>query len=744
MMDRPNLFAAAPNSASASEGRTAATRSGESSRVAPTMDGRPWWGLELNHRRMFDALQEDWLRPAAGSAGIPLAVGAHARDAGGDGGRHAIAVRLRLDPDSLPDIEVPVFRKGQWNRCRTREAKEIGDVIYWPAVLPTSSVRELLVADGEQRLRLVAMVGAVSNLDLPEEWVKDTDNGDSRVLDPPDAPGDAVSALAVPDDVDSIRGAMAMALWAVPRMDPWMELLAASLAPGGRNIVAAARTVEADWWRFPPWVPCGEAPEPACLSDRLWFAAVKFFRNREGARDLSPMDSTRRIAEAVRTGGGLSREDETALSEWLETARRTLRGDATLRSVSGKHPAVGEAILLVLVRPEPAAFETWIGDMPGLAPGVWFTAAALCGLGHGYRRLDRKFRGKAAQREILAAQVLLSCPESPMPRQRSGMYWPGITDRNARWRRSGNAFTLYWGDREICRWTGKARSRWWRADLENWRIRDAARSAAKRLGWSFPREVVLRKGERTFHGAVPQVIDGQMVVDGETCLQLRDGDVVRDSFSAEGFRRHVAVSPGVCPDPPAPDISVDRIEKLQVPGLVHVRDFLAEDEEEDLRREIDEAPWDENMRRRVQHYGWRYGYKNRGVTARDRLGRLPVWAEDLAGRLVAARLVPEKPDQVIVNEYVGDQAISKHTDSDSFADGIAMISLLETWEMWFRKARRTEKVWLDRRGVVVMTGESRYDWTHELRARKKEGRRIRKRRLSLTFRKVLQPGAGRP
>jgi alkylated DNA repair dioxygenase AlkB len=66
-----------------------------------------------------------------------------------------------------------------------------------------------------------------------------------------------------------------------------------------------------------------------------------------------------------------------------------------------------------------------------------------------------------------------------------------------------------------------------------------------------------------------------------------------------------------------------------------------------------------------------------------------------------------------------------------------MISLLESWEMVFRSGGKKEPRILDRRSLVVMTGDARYKWQHEIPARLKElNGFVRGRRISVTFRKV--------
>lgn len=203
---------------------------------------------------------------------------------------------------------------------------------------------------------------------------------------------------------------------------------------------------------------------------------------------------------------------------------------------------------------------------------------------------------------------------------------------------------------------------------------------------------------------------------------------------------HVYPRQGHAPPPTTLDVA-------KVPGLRYERDFLDEADEKLIISEIDRGDWIEDLRRRVQHYGWRYDYKARRVDPAMRLGALPAWADALARRLFDAKLVPHLPDQVIVNEYVKDQGIGEHVDSASFADGIATISLLESWEMVFcnRQSKRKVNCMLERRSVAVIEGKARYDWTHEIPKRKSEPvepgtkhpRRDRGRRVSLTFRKVL-------
>ncbi|MBP2548111.1 alkylated DNA repair dioxygenase AlkB [Neorhizobium galegae] len=181
------------------------------------------------------------------------------------------------------------------------------------------------------------------------------------------------------------------------------------------------------------------------------------------------------------------------------------------------------------------------------------------------------------------------------------------------------------------------------------------------------------------------------------------------------------------------------------PGVLYVRDLLSGEEEEHIRDRLDAAEWSTTLKRRVQHFGYLYDYRARAVTADAYLGKLPEWLEALASRLVMYGYFADLPDQVIANEYLPGQGISAHVDCvPCFDDTIVSISLLSPCEMIFRErsSSRSLAVLLHPRSGVVLKGAGRYDWTHEIPARKSDvvgaTKLDRGRRISLTFRKVVR------
>ena len=188
-----------------------------------------------------------------------------------------------------------------------------------------------------------------------------------------------------------------------------------------------------------------------------------------------------------------------------------------------------------------------------------------------------------------------------------------------------------------------------------------------------------------------------------------------------------------------------------ISGLYYFPGFLNDDEQAEAVKHIDANPWLYDLQRRVQHYGWRYDYKARTITSDMYLGPLPDWITRIAKRLCdETKLFDRIPEQVIVNEYEPGQGIALHADRDCFGDAVATISLCDDWEMKFRQVKGTadkdKTILLQRGSALILTGESRFLWMHGIDKRKSErdehSQRERHRRVSVTFRTVINTPAG--
>lgn len=187
---------------------------------------------------------------------------------------------------------------------------------------------------------------------------------------------------------------------------------------------------------------------------------------------------------------------------------------------------------------------------------------------------------------------------------------------------------------------------------------------------------------------------------------------------------------------------VKPFEKIK--GLQYIPNFLTREEEKRYLQTIDNQLWVNDLRRRVQHYGFKYDYKIRRVDYSMRLGNLPDWLTPLSIRLFKEGYFDKMPDQVIVNEYEPGQGITSHIDCEPcFEDTVVSISLGSDCIMDFTHQITKDKipVLLQRRSAVVLKGESRHNWSHGIAMRKTDVFEDisfrRTRRISLTFRKVI-------
>ena len=203
----------------------------------------------------------------------------------------------------------------------------------------------------------------------------------------------------------------------------------------------------------------------------------------------------------------------------------------------------------------------------------------------------------------------------------------------------------------------------------------------------------------------------------------------------------------------AEDVHLSRVDNLdqdavpEIPGLAYVPGFLSPAEQERASEAIDESDWMSTLERKVQHYGWRYDYRSRVVTAEMQIGPLPDWLEDLAQRLYRETGTFDRvPDQAIVNEYTPGQGIAMHIDRHCFGDTVATVSLGDSWQMDLRPLgadrAATVHMALEPGSALILSGDARHRWFHGIAKRRRErvqqgGWRPRTRRVSVTFRTVL-------
>lgn len=203
-----------------------------------------------------------------------------------------------------------------------------------------------------------------------------------------------------------------------------------------------------------------------------------------------------------------------------------------------------------------------------------------------------------------------------------------------------------------------------------------------------------------------------------------------------------------------------------VPGLTLHPDFITSNEECNILAFLNDTArcvWRTDLSRRTMHFGGTYCLMPTKTEAKassqskPKILQAPPMPEEFAWliqRMVDAAIFPDdkRPQYCIVNEYTANLGISAHTENFQFGAPVVGLSLLSACPIRFLELRepydgsvrsgkagkaektgRREDVELPGRSLMVMRGESRWRWQHEI-LRSKRGRGAGWKRVSLTFR----------
>ena len=158
---------------------------------------------------------------------------------------------------------------------------------------------------------------------------------------------------------------------------------------------------------------------------------------------------------------------------------------------------------------------------------------------------------------------------------------------------------------------------------------------------------------------------------------------------------------------------------IGISGLEYQPNFLSINKSNLLLEEIDGMKWMVDLRRRVQHYGYKYDYNRRRVDKSMRIDDPPNYLQEISNKLKEKNIFDKTPDQVIINEYEPGQGISNHIDCEPcFEDTVASISLGSPCVMNFTNKDDRNVVkhcYLEPLSLVILKDEARYNWMHGIK-----------------------------
>uniref|UniRef100_A0AC34G3K1 Alpha-ketoglutarate-dependent dioxygenase AlkB-like domain-containing protein n=1 Tax=Panagrolaimus sp. ES5 TaxID=591445 RepID=A0AC34G3K1_9BILA len=174
------------------------------------------------------------------------------------------------------------------------------------------------------------------------------------------------------------------------------------------------------------------------------------------------------------------------------------------------------------------------------------------------------------------------------------------------------------------------------------------------------------------------------------------------------------------------------IESFKINGLLILDNFLNEDEETKLVKEIETTPWALSQSgRRKQDYGPKVNFKHKKVKC-DRFIGVPKYADELLKRMNEKSngiLNSYQPFELCNLEYEPSRlsAIELHQD-DMWIWGNRLISLnlLSDSVMTYENSQSKQIVFvfMQRRYLLSMFNEARYKWKHGIFSHHIIGRRI--------------------
>ncbi len=303
---------------------------------------------------------------------------------------------VALEVDSAAVQDAQVIESGAWS------VSLAGQPIPWAAV-KTLHVRSSVDAEDLQARDFADLPAAALTIQVsPQIWEAEATNPGVAEQMAAVAPGSAGSIPMIA--ADRFAGGIALMHRVLPRTLA-CELGVAYLL--SRNV--RARQLPKSMPAVPPWLvrlrnlePSGEPTGD--IDQHLFRAVLVVIDHRRVENGGDSRDIADAIAEeAVRTGGS---SIEAEVRQWAAFARRLADGEAPVHALDESGSEVRRALLLFLLRTEPARMLKAAQSNLRPSPAVHSLAAFLSGFASGYSRLERDTKGDLNTHRAMSLVIL--------------------------------------------------------------------------------------------------------------------------------------------------------------------------------------------------------------------------------------------------------------------------------------------------------------------------------------------------
>ncbi|CAD5110994.1 DgyrCDS345 [Dimorphilus gyrociliatus] len=257
-------------------------------------------------------------------------------------------------------------------------------------------------------------------------------------------------------------------------------------------------------------------------------------------------------------------------------------------------------------------------------------------------------------------------------------------------------------------------------------------------------------------------VDVNMPVGKPYCFvsfnEISEAERAKREFHGFSLARSCVASPCIVYTDFITDVpGLERPSSSKPQDLLLFEDYISPEEEELWLNQLSLNEQEEDSKavmkhRRVKHYGYEFLYSINNVKKDSPLPEgIPNYCKTVLDKICSEFPSIHYPDQLTINQYEPGQGIPPHIDTHSaFEDGIIIISLGSQTVMEFKNPDGVKlPVLLPQRSLTILQKESRYLWSHAIVPRHSDLIPVngsnaitlvpRRKRISFTFRKVLDP-----